>query len=145
MINPAYKVEVKLSIELLIQLMERADADTALVLEGDLSQFRDPGLSGVVRQTAPTAQVLFSCEGRITVPLTRENVFWLKTAVLPHVGIRTRICDVYLERDGRCLFAGCNRFRDGALLGDWVSGDFLQQLQQAGIIYVSDRFAVAGG
>lgn len=142
MIDPAYKVDVKLSIELLYQLITHADAETWLILRGDLSQFRDPGLQGLVRETDPNDNSLFAVEGRIAVPLTPENVVWLRTAVLPHVGIRTRICDVYLERNGRCLFAGCNRFRNGALFSSWVTDDFLQALQHDGIIYVSQGLTI---
>lgn len=130
MTQMAYRVDVKMSIELIIQLLNRTDDSTWLILEGDLSQFRPAGMSGVVHQSA-------NGQGnRVMIPLTRENVFWLKTAVLLRVGIRSLVRNVYLRKDDHELFASCDCFRYGAAIGDWISPDVISDLQRTGVIAV---------
>ena len=126
----AYQVDVKMSIELIIQLLNRTDDSTWLILEGDLSQFRASGMTGVVHQSAN------GHGNRVMIPLTRENIFWLKTAVLLRVGIRSLVRNVYLRKDDRDLFAGCDCFRNGATISDWVSPDVIHDLQRTGVIAV---------
>lgn len=126
--NPAYKVHVKMSLELLYQLLNRTDEETWLVLEGDLSLFQPGKLAGVVIQSA-------NGQGsRAMIPLTRRNVYWLKTAVLLRVGIRKLIHTIYLQKNDQILFSSCNCFRSKAEFSNWVTADFLNQLQNIGVI-----------
>lgn len=126
--NPAYHIDVKMSLELLFQLLSHTDDQTWLVMEGDLSQLRASNMQGLVYQSA-------NGHGKcVQIPLTRENVFWLKSAVLLHVGIRTRVLNVYLRREDQTLFSGCDCFRNGAVLSNWVPANVLQDLQRTGVI-----------
>lgn len=137
MLNPAYIVDVKLSIELLMRLIEQADEATWLTLEGDLCQFDERGLTGVMREVvSPASESPEECLycNRVAIPLNQENVSRIKRDVLPRVGIRSLICHVFLDRGNTRLFAGYDRFSQGACLSDWVSIEFLRQLEELGII-----------
>lgn len=136
MLNPTYTADVKLAIELLKHLIDRADADTWLTLEGNLYQFYEQGLAGVVREVIPSVDtdVLGYDYGRVAIPLTPDNAQQVKTAILPRVGIRTLICHIFLERNGRCLFAACDHCKNGAAFSDWVTREFLEQLENIGVI-----------
>jgi hypothetical protein len=126
--SPTYKVHVKMSLELLYQLLNRTDEETWLVLEGDLSLFQPGKLTGIVMQSV-------NGQGsRAMIPLTRRNVYWLKTAVLLRVGIRKLIHTIYLQKNDQILFSSCNYFRSQAEFSNWVTADFLNQLQSSGVI-----------
>jgi hypothetical protein len=132
-----HMVSVMQSIELLRQLVEQANANTWLTLEGDLSRFNSGGLTGVVRDDSPTDDLAAPLHSRVTIPLSQENVQQLKTAVLPHVGVRSHIVHLTLECNDRRLFAAHNRFRQCTLFGGWLTSDFLRQLQHDGVIEIS--------
>lgn len=135
--NPAYQVDVKHAVELLKQLLHQVDEATWLVLAGDLSQFRNRALTDVAREAIPVVNELYSASyGRVCIPLTGENKFRLKVEVLPYVGIRTCVQEVSLQRYGRLLFAAYDCFHSGALLSDWFRPEFLDNLQQDGIVRV---------
>lgn len=134
----AYRVDVKLTIECLKQLLPLADAATNLVLVGDLSQFRAWDLDGLTVEEIPVADAIFQeSHGRLSIPLSGVNKFALKKEVLPLIGIRTRIQDVYLERYGRLLFSAPDYFNNGATLSDWFAHDFVQELEAEGVIRVT--------
>lgn len=133
--SPAYQVEVKHSVELLKQLLHQVDEATWLVLAGDLSHFRERVLADVAREAIPVADELYSASyGRVHIPLTGENKFALKVEVLPFVGIRVCIQEVFLQRYGRLLFAAYDCFNNGALLSNWFAPEFLQYLEREGIV-----------
>ena len=135
--NPAYQVDVKHSVELLKQLLHQVDEATWLILAGNLSQFRDRALVEVTREAIPVANELYSASyGRVYIPLTGENKFGLKVEVLPLVGMRTYIQEVLLQRYGHLLFAAYDCFQNGALLSDWFRPEFVEDLEQTGIIRV---------
>ncbi|MFQ5420566.1 MAG: hypothetical protein ACE5FD_05170 [Anaerolineae bacterium] len=128
-------IRVKRSIELLFCLLDRADESCWLALEGNLSQFDDRGLTGVVRTNrSNSAYPLSQPNNRVAIPLTPVNVLTLKLNVLPRVGIRAQIRHVFLERDGRTLFAAYNRFQNGAQFNEWATADFLLNLEEQGVI-----------
>lgn len=134
----AYRVDVKFAIELIKQLLTQADDATALVLVGDLSQFREFGLSGVTREELPEIDDVYrESYGRVYVPLTGANKFRLKKDVLPLVGIRTRIQEVEMQRYGRLLFSAHDYFRRDAALSDWFRQEFVQELEQDGVLHVT--------
>lgn len=134
--NSTRTILVKRSIELLFCLLDKADESCWLVLEGDLSQFDARGLCDVVRTNrGNSAYPLSQPNNRVAIPLTPVNVLTLKLSVLPRVGIRVQIRHVFLERDGRILFAAYNRFQNGAQVAtDWIIPDFLQELANQGVI-----------
>jgi hypothetical protein len=135
--NPTYEVDVMLSIELIKQLLHQVDAETSLVLVGDLSKFRGAGLDGVVREEIPVEDDVYSASyGRLFIPLTGKNKYQVKKELLPSIGIRTLIKDVMLERFGRLLFAAKDHFKDGALLNVWFKTEFVESLQTEGIIRI---------
>jgi hypothetical protein len=135
--NAAYHIEVKLSIEFLRQLLPQADEATDLVLIGDLSKFRAAGLSGVAREEIAVANTVFSAShGRVHIPLTGLNKYHLKKEVLPQVGIRTLVREVQMERYGRLLFSAPDHFHCGAWLSNWFQLEFLQELEQEGVVRV---------
>lgn len=128
-------LHVKRSIELLFCLLDKADESCWLALEGDLSQFDDRGLTGVVHTNRGNSTYPLSRpNNRAAIPLTPVNVLTLKLSVLPRAGIRVQIRHVFLERDGRTLFAAYNRFQNGAQFSDWATPEFLQELAKQGVI-----------
>ncbi len=137
--NPAYQVKAKLSIELLKQLLHQVDAMTSLVLVGDLSQFRASGLVGVTRDeiVIDDHDVYQASHGQIHIPLSGNNKYLVKKEILPSVGIKTRIRDVQLERYGRLLFHAPNYFKEDILIDSWFRPEFLQDLQNDGIIQIA--------
>ena len=137
--NPAYQAKVMLSTEFLKQLLHQVDAVTSLVLVGDLSQYRGFGLDGVVREDIEVANEVYGdSHGQLFIPLTGNNKYRIKKEVLPAIGIRTLIKDVYLERYGRLLFESTNYFKDEVMLDHWFKPEFIHSLQNEGIIRISE-------
>ena len=137
--NPTYQAKVMLSTEFLKQLLHQVDDDTSLVMIGDLSQYRGFGLEGVVRESIETADEVFSAShGQLTIPLSGDNKYRLKKEMLPAIGIRTLIQDVMLERYGRLLFESTNYFKDEVKLDHWFKPEFIDSLQNDGIIHISE-------
>lgn len=134
----AYRADVKFAIELIKQLLTQADDAATLVLVGDLSQFREFGLTGVTREDLPEIDEVY-CEsyGRLHIPLSGANKFCLKKEVLPLIGIRTHIREVEMQRYGRLLFSARDYFHSGAALSDWFRHEFVQELEQNGVIHVT--------
>jgi hypothetical protein len=137
MLNASFTVDVKQSIELLKTLIDHADTNSRLILEGNLSQFDGRHLAGAVREDAKDG--LDSSYGRVTIPLAQENRHRLKTAVLPRVGIRSLIARVFLETENTLLFASSHKFTDGALFSDWITAEFLAELEQLGIVKLTNQ------
>jgi len=139
-IHQTHVVQVKQSIELLRQLIEQADEGTWLTLEGDLSRFNSGTLTGLKREDTPkngSGDELFApLHSRVTIPLHQANAFEIKTSILPHVGLRSHIVHIFLECEGRRLFAAHNKFHQCTLFGGWMTADFLTQLQEDGVIVV---------
>ncbi len=144
MINPAYQVTVKQSVELLKQLLHQADDATWLILAGNLSQCRTHSLTGVVREALPREEIPVENEvyhasyGRLSIPLTGGNKYALKKEVLPFINMRTHIQAVTMQRYGRMLFTAQNYFKD-AVFSDWFNPEFLQDLEQTGVVHVAHR------
>ncbi|NKQ34206.1 MAG: hypothetical protein HF973_01170 [Chloroflexi bacterium] len=144
MINPAYQVKVKQSIELLKQLLHQADDAAWLVLAGNLSQCRTHSLTGVVREALPREEIPVENEvyhasyGRLSIPLSGSNKYALKKEVLPFINMRTHIQTVTIQRYGRMLFTAQNYFKD-AVFNDWFNPEFLRDLEQAGVIQIAHR------
>lgn len=137
MLNPSFTVDVKQSIELLKTLIDRADANSRLILEGNLSQFDGRHLTGIIREDVKDDAGTWC--GRVTIPLAQENRYRLKTAVLPRVGIRSLITHVFLETENTLLFASYHKFTDGALFSDWITVEFLEGLEQLGIVKLTSQ------
>lgn len=136
--NPTYHVQVKYSVEFLRQLLSQVDEAAGLVLVGDLSQFRPQGLVGVTREEIPVANEVYQAShGRAHIPLLGLNKYHLKKEVLARVGLRSLIGEVQMERYGRLLCHAPNFFRDGAWLDDWFQLEFLQSLEEDGVIKVA--------
>jgi hypothetical protein len=139
-INQTHVVEVKQSIELLRQLIDKTSENTWLTLEGDLSRFSSIGLAGLVREDShkdDSADDLFApLHSRVTIPLSQTNAYQLKTSILQHVGIRSHIVHLFLDCEDRRLFAAHNKFRQCTLFGGWITADFLTQLQEDGVIVI---------
>jgi len=137
--NPTYQAKVMLSTEFLKQLLHQVDAVTSLVLAGDLSQYRGFGLDGVVRESIESADEVYGdSHGQLYIPLTGDNKYRIKKEMLPAIGIRTLIKDVMLERYGRLLFASTNYFKDEVILDHWFKPEFIDSLQNDGIIHISE-------
>ena len=133
--NPAYRIQVNYSVELLKRLLSQVDEATCLVLVGDLSRFRPRDLMAVHREEIQVENSLFQeSYGRLYIPLHGPNKYILKNDVLPFVGLRQLIRDVLLERYGRLLFCAPNYYKDGAWLSHWFSPEFLQTLEQEGVV-----------
>jgi hypothetical protein len=144
--NPAITVKVKRSIELISQLIDLADAAILLVLEGDLSQFNDNGLTGIERTSRENAAYpLGRPNNRVAIPLTPDNVPVVKLNVLPRVGIRAQICHVFLEGNGRILFNAYDHFKNGAQFHDWISDEALNKLAYEGIIELEEDLTLRSG
>ncbi|HRQ36865.1 MAG TPA: hypothetical protein PLD25_03000 [Chloroflexota bacterium] len=136
--NPTYHVQVKYSVEFLRQLLSQVDEAAGLVLVGDLSQFRPQELLGVTREEIPVTNVVYQASyGRVHIPLLGLNKYHLKKEVLARVGLRTLVCEVQVERYGRLLCHAPNYFQDGAWLADWFQLEFLQALEEDGVIKVA--------
>ncbi|MCP4429249.1 MAG: hypothetical protein GY803_32600 [Chloroflexi bacterium] len=128
-------IKVKRSIELISELLELADETVWLVLEGDLSQFSSQGLTGVERTIREnTTYALSRPNNRVAIPLNPANVMTIRLNVLPRVGIRAQINHVFLEQNGRALFAAYDHFKNGAQVSAWVPADFLERLTLEGVI-----------
>lgn len=133
--NPAYKIKVNFSVELMKYLLSQVDEATCLVLEGDLSRYRAGGLTAVNREALEMENSVYQDSyGRLSIPLSGPNKYILKKEVLPFVGIRQLIRDVFMERYGRLLFYAPNYCREAAWLCDWFDLEFLQSLELDGII-----------
>jgi hypothetical protein len=133
-------IKVKRSIELISELLELTNETIWLVLEGDLSQFNGQGLSGaerIVRENSTYA--LSRPNNRVAIPLTPDNVMTVRLNVLPRVGIRAQICHVFLEQNGRVLFAAYDHFKNGAQVSAWVPADFLERLAHEGVIEMETK------
>lgn len=136
--NPSYQVDVKLAVEFVKQLLTQVDEAAALVLIGDLSRFRVGDLLGVTREEIPVADEVYRASyGRVHIPLLGLNKYHLKKEVLAHVGLRTLVREVQVERYGRLLCHSPNFFQDGAWLTDWFQLEFLQSLEEDGVIKVA--------
>ncbi len=139
-IDQTHLIEVKQSIELLRQLIDRAAENTWLTLEGDLSRFNSGGLTGLKREDSRKegfGDDLFApLHSRVTIPLNQVNAVQIKTAILPHVGIRSHIVHLFLECENRRLFAAHNKFHQCTLFGGWITAEFLTKLQEDGVIVV---------
>ena len=145
MINPAYQVKVKQSIELLKQLLHQADDATWLILAGNLSQCRTHSLTGVVREALPREEIPVENEvyhasyGRLSIPLSGGNKYAMKKEVLPYICVRTHIQAVMMQRYGRMLFTVQNYFQQDAIFSDWFNPEFLHNLEQTGVIQIAHR------
>lgn len=132
--NPAYQVNVRLSVELMKQLLPLLDDDSVLVLAGDLSRFREAELPGVAWEEKGGD---LSVDGRIAIPLDGPTKLRLKRSVLPRIGLRSHIQEVAVERHGRLLFSAPNYFRNGAWFSSWFKLEFMQQLEEEGIVSIA--------
>lgn len=136
--NPSYQVDVKLAVEFVKQLLTQVDEAAGLVLIGDLSRFRIGDLLGVTREEIPVADAVYRASyGRVHIPLLGLNKYHLKKEGLAHVGLRTLVQEVQVERYGRLLCHAPNFFQDGAWLTDWFQLEFLETLEQDGVIKVA--------
>lgn len=132
--NPAFQVNVRLAVELMKQLLPLLDDDSVLVLDGDLSRFREAELPGVNWEEKGGD---LSVDGRIAILLDGPTKLRLKRSVLSRIGLRSHIRDVSVERYGRLLFSAPNHFRHGALLSNWFKLEFIQQLEEQGIVSIA--------
>ncbi|GIK55274.1 MAG: hypothetical protein HND44_21870 [Chloroflexi bacterium] len=136
--NAAYHLEIKYSVEFLRQLLSQVDEAAGLVLIGDLSRFRVGALLGVTREEIAVADEVYRASyGRVHIPLLGLNKYHLKKEGLAHVGLRTLVREVQVERYGRLLCHAPNFFQDGAWLTDWFQLEFLQSLEEDGVIKVA--------
>jgi len=136
--NPTYHVQVKYAVEFLRQLLSQVDEAAGLVLIGDLSQFRPHDLLGVTREEIPVANEVYrASHGRVRIPLLGLNKYHLKKEVLAHVGLRTLVQEVQVERYGRLLCSAPYYFQDGAWLDDCFRLEFLETLEEEGVIKVT--------
>ena len=79
MFNPAYKIKVNYSVELMKYLLSQVDEATCLVLVGDLSQFRSRGLTAVNREEIEVDKSVYQDSyGRLYIPLSGPNKYILK-------------------------------------------------------------------
>ncbi|MCP4357619.1 MAG: hypothetical protein GY796_06345 [Chloroflexi bacterium] len=135
--HPAYQIKINFAIELVKQLLSQMDAAACLVLAGDLSRFRSFDLTDVSREEIEVENNVYQASyGRLYIPLIGHNKYILKKEALPHVGIRTLIQDVQLERYGRLLFHAPDYCKNGAWLCDWFKLDFLETLEYEGVIQI---------
>jgi hypothetical protein len=82
-------------------------------------------------------EVYQASHGRVRIPLSGLNKYHLKQEVLARVGLRALIGEVQVERYGRLLCHAPNHFQDGAWLADYFQLEFLQSLEENGVITVA--------
>ncbi len=104
-----------------------AFAGTALLsLEGDLSQVDFRGIAYASHHPPSVLQrnTIWPVQDFVIVPLTNAATQLLVQHVLPHIGLKTRVLHLLIERDEQLVFAAYDQFAPKCV---WIAASIGEQ------------------
>ncbi len=128
-----FTVRVTHPLPFISAVLRALKGPASLSLEGDLSQADFQGIT--YDWDHPTSilsrNTIWPVQDFVIVPLTNESVELLITRVLPHVGLRTRVLHLLIERNAQLFFAAYDQFAPDSVWIDAAIGEALLNEQLA--------------